>query len=170
MCWRYAAASMSASSSAASPALILKIQPWPNGSVLSERGIAGERVIHLDDFAADRRVDVARGLHGLHDGDLVARLDLGAHLRQLDKDDIGQLVLRVVGDADGAGLQDRSIRGSRGSGDGRGRAHGGEFECRVMGWSLVCGRRVSSPSPRHIACRGFRSQSALPGLDSATGR
>ena len=48
----------------------------------------------------DRRVNVARRFHRFHDRDLPARLRLRADFRQLDVDDVGQLRLRVIGDAD----------------------------------------------------------------------
>ena len=66
---------------------------------IEKRRIGFERLVDLGDRAADRRVNVARGFHRLDDGDRFARLRLRADFWQLDKNDVGQFGLRVVGDA-----------------------------------------------------------------------
>jgi hypothetical protein len=66
-----------------------------------QRGIVGDGLVDLDDFAADGRVDVAGGLDGFHHGAGFPGLHRAAHGGQFDKHDVGQFVLRVVGDADG---------------------------------------------------------------------
>ena len=48
----------------------------------------------------DRRVNVTGRLYGFNDRDLSAGLRLRADFRQLDIDDVGQLGLRMIGDAD----------------------------------------------------------------------
>jgi hypothetical protein len=63
--------------------------------------VAGECVIDLGDLSGDRRIDLARRLDRFDDGGLLAPLDPPADFGQLDIDNIAELRLRVVGDADG---------------------------------------------------------------------
>src|SRR3712207_3466817 len=55
-------------------------------------------------FRADRGVEVGDGLDGLEGAEGVPGLEGGALLGQLDKDDIAELVLGVIRDADGGGV------------------------------------------------------------------
>jgi len=48
------------------------------------------------------------GFDGLDHGHLLARADLAACFRQIDEDNISQLVLRMIGDANGSGVVGRS--------------------------------------------------------------
>ena len=50
----------------------------------------------------ERRVDVRGGLDRLDGAHRVVLVNLRAHLGEIDEDDVAQLLLRVVGDADGA--------------------------------------------------------------------
>src|SRR5262249_51231673 len=54
-----------------------------------------------DDLARHRRVDVGSGLHRFDDAHRFARVHLASHRGRLDENDVAQLFLRVVGDADG---------------------------------------------------------------------
>ena len=65
-------------------------------------GSVGERLVDLDHFARNRRVDIRHGFHGLDRAERSALLDACADLRQIDVDDIAEFLLRVIGDADGA--------------------------------------------------------------------
>src|SRR5215831_9905119 len=56
-----------------------------------------------DHLACDRGIDFARGLDGFHHGGLLALADLLADGRELDIDDVAELRLSVVADADRAG-------------------------------------------------------------------
>src|SRR5450631_2859046 len=73
-------------------------------------GSVGEGVIEIDDIARDRRVDVRHGLHGLDraDGfsliDMLAGLEGFAAVFKIHVDDVAELVLGVIGDANGAGI------------------------------------------------------------------
>ena len=88
----------------ASPALSLKNQPSPSAARLTRAGSSTRAAFDLDHLAADRRVDLARGLHALDHAGLGALGDGGADLRQLDEDDVAELRLGVVGDADRGGI------------------------------------------------------------------
>jgi hypothetical protein len=73
---------------------------------VGERGIGAQRLVDLDDLAADRHVQVGRRLHRLdHAGDVALGEGL-ADGGQVDEDDVAERVLRMLGDADGgrAGL------------------------------------------------------------------
>ena len=71
------------------------------GLFVDEFGICGERAVGFDDLAADRRVDVAGRLDGFDDGAGFAGFDFAADLRDFGEDDVSQLGLGVVADADG---------------------------------------------------------------------
>jgi hypothetical protein len=62
--------------------------------------IGDDVAIDRDDLARNRRVDLARGLRRFDDRRLLALFDSPAELGQFDIDDIAQLRLRVIGDAD----------------------------------------------------------------------
>jgi hypothetical protein len=63
-------------------------------------GIVGDGFVQRHNFAADGRINVARGLHGFHHGAGFAGFHLAPNFGQLDKNDIGQFMLRMIGDAD----------------------------------------------------------------------
>src|SRR6185312_15771673 len=67
-------------------------------------GLAGELAVDGDDFARERREDLARRLDRFDHRRLLALLHAPADLRQLDIDDVAELALRVVGDADDDGV------------------------------------------------------------------
>src|SRR5918995_1261955 len=80
-------------------------EPAAAGRILVDgAGRALEVAVDLDDLAGDRRVDLARGLDALDHGGLGALGDRLADGRKLDIDHIAELALRVVGDADDAGV------------------------------------------------------------------
>ena len=79
---------------------ISQIHPSPYGILLIRSGASGQRVVHRGHRAGDRRVDLRHRLGRLHLAELPARLDLAAHRRQVDEDDVPERVLRVVGDPD----------------------------------------------------------------------
>src|SRR5204863_1846672 len=56
--------------------------------------------VGLDDLAGDGREEVGNRLDRLDDAEGLARRHLGADLRQLDEDDVAELLLGVRGDAD----------------------------------------------------------------------
>ena len=88
--------------SASPDAAILNSQPLPYGSRVDERRDSCGLGVGRDDLAGDRRVDVEGGLDRLHDAARLALLDLAPDLRRLDEDHVGDLLLSVIGDADGA--------------------------------------------------------------------
>ncbi len=63
-------------------------------------GLSGRSSLTSMHLAADGRVDVRHGLHGLDDAERLVLADLVADRRQFDEDDVAELLLRVVGDAD----------------------------------------------------------------------
>ena len=63
-----------------------------------------EIAVDLDDLAGNRRVDFARGLHALDDRGFIALCKRLADARQLDEDDIAELALSVIRNADDAGI------------------------------------------------------------------
>src|ERR1017187_2339807 len=64
-------------------------------------GCVGELVVDAGDRSTNRCVQVAGRLHGLDGPELAARLEHGSDRGQLDEDDVTQLGLGVVADADG---------------------------------------------------------------------
>src|SRR5690606_38945867 len=74
------------------------------GSRVDQRRVVLDRGIALGDRAADRRVDVARGLDRFDHRRLLAFGEYGTRLGDLDEDDVAELRLCVVGDADGGGV------------------------------------------------------------------
>ena len=72
-----------------------------------------QRGVDLDDFAGDRRVQLRDRLDRFDGAERLALLERGADLRQLDVDDVAELLLRVVGDADLAAVAGRA-RSTRG--------------------------------------------------------
>ena len=75
------------------PALAIRVVVDPLGGV-SQVGV------HVDDDAADGRVDVGHRLGGLDLAERLAGLHRGTSGRHLDVHDVAERVLRVVGDAD----------------------------------------------------------------------
>ena len=71
-------------------------QPAPSGASLTLCGRVGEGVVDLDHLAGDRGEDLARRLDRLDDGGLGALGELLADVRQLDIDDVAELLLGVV--------------------------------------------------------------------------
>mmetsp|Transcript_4209 Transcript_4209/g.10926 ORF Transcript_4209/g.10926 Transcript_4209/m.10926 type:complete len:206 (-) Transcript_4209:117-734(-) len=69
---------------------------------VDQRRLVVERLVDLHDLTRHRRVDVARSLDRLDRAHRVILLDARAHLGQIDEDNVAQLLLRVVGDANGA--------------------------------------------------------------------
>jgi hypothetical protein len=67
-------------------------------------GAVIEGLVDLDDLAADRGVDVRDGLDGLDGAEGVSGVEGGARFGELDEDDVAELILGVVGDADGGGV------------------------------------------------------------------
>ena len=66
-----------------------------------QRGVVHDGAVDFGHLAADRGVDVAGGLDGLHDGAGLACLERATDGRQFDEHDVRQLMLGVVGDAHG---------------------------------------------------------------------
>src|SRR5688572_3675033 len=66
-------------------------------------GSLRKRVVRGDHLAGDRRIDVGCGLHRLDHADRLPGLHLAARFRRLDEDDVAELLLGVVGDADAHG-------------------------------------------------------------------
>ena len=78
-------------------------KPALSGRILiDEAGRLLQRVIDLDDLARRGRVDAARRLDAFDDGGLGALGDALAEKRQLDENDVAELRLGVIGDADDA--------------------------------------------------------------------
>jgi len=71
------------------------------GVGIDQSRLGGERVIDLDYFARDWRVDVGGGLDGFDHRGGFRLLQAAADLRQFDEHDVAELRLRVIGDADG---------------------------------------------------------------------
>ena len=63
--------------------------------------MVAERRIGLGHFAADRCVHVRRGLDGFHHRRFAAFRHLPPRIGKLDEDDVAELALREIGDADG---------------------------------------------------------------------
>ena len=93
--------------SLASLSRTLTIQPSPYGRGVHERGLLVEAIVHRDDLAAHRRVELRHGLHRFDGAEHVVLRERRADLRQLDEHDVAELALRVVGDADGDDVRRR---------------------------------------------------------------
>ena len=76
-------------------------QASPSASRLTRAGSPSSSAVDLDDLAGHRRIDFARRLDALDHRRLAALGHCLADRRQFDEDDIAQLLLGVVGDADG---------------------------------------------------------------------
>ena len=59
-----------------------------------------ERGVHLDDLTTHRRKELRDGLHRFDGSKRLARRDGASRIGQLDEDDVAELILREVGDAD----------------------------------------------------------------------
>jgi hypothetical protein len=71
------------------------------GLLIDRTGPGTERIVDGDDLAARGRIDVARRLDRFYNRRIAALLDLAADLRQLDIDDVAELLLCMLGDPDG---------------------------------------------------------------------
>ena len=80
------------------------------GLLVDRFGVVLEGGVHLDDFAAHRREQLGHRLDRLDRAERLAGRDRAADVRQLHEDDVAELLLRVVGDADLGGVAGR--RGS----------------------------------------------------------
>jgi hypothetical protein len=67
---------------------------------IDDRWIRHDRLVGLDDLAADRSVNVGRGLDGFHHCGRRAFFETFAGCRQLDKNQVAELLLGVLRDAD----------------------------------------------------------------------
>ena len=68
--------------------------------VLVDRlGLGRELLVHGRDRAADGSVDVAHRLHRFDDAEGRGLREHGPDRRELDEDDVAELLLRVIGDA-----------------------------------------------------------------------
>ena len=80
-------------------------EPYPEKPALIVRfavhqpGVLHHRVVHFDHLTGDGRVNVAGRLDRLDDGAGFAGLNLSAFLRQFHKHDVGQFMLRMIGNA-----------------------------------------------------------------------
>ena len=74
------------------------------GVGIHQRGLGGERLVDLEHFARDRRVDVGGGLDRFDHGGGFRLLQAAADLGQFDEHDVAELRLRVIGDADGGDI------------------------------------------------------------------
>jgi hypothetical protein len=74
------------------------------GVLVDELGLRGEVGVHLQDLARHRREQLGYGLDRLDRPELLARGQGPARLGQLEEDDVAELVLRIVGDADPAAV------------------------------------------------------------------
>ena len=79
-----------------------KSQPRPSASSLMRPGVDFDLGIDRDDFARNRREHVARRLDAFDHRGRVALFQRLADRRRLSKDNVAQLLLRVVADADHA--------------------------------------------------------------------
>ena len=77
--------------------------------MLTASGLSLSAGVDLDDLACHRRVQLGHGLHRLDRAERLARFSVRADLRQLDVDDVAELLLGVVGDADLAAVARDSI-------------------------------------------------------------
>src|SRR5256884_1777107 len=76
------------------------------GIAVHERRIAFEGRVHFGDRARHRRVQLRHGLHRLDGAEYVPSPEGRAHLGEVDVDDVAELSLGVVGDAD---MHDRTL-------------------------------------------------------------
>ena len=74
------------------------------GGGVDQSGVGGEGLIDFDDLAIDRCVDIAGGFDRFDDGSGLAGGHRGSHFWRLDVDDVGQLILGVVGDSNCSGV------------------------------------------------------------------
>jgi|SRR5689334_1117049 len=75
----------------------------PTGTVrigVYQRGLLVEPIVDGDDFAGDRRKQLRDGFHGLDGPEHIVLVELRSDLRKLDVNDVAQLSLSIVGDAD----------------------------------------------------------------------
>jgi hypothetical protein len=63
-------------------------------------GTLDQRAVDLGHFPAHRTEQLGHGFHGLDRAEDVALLQRPTDLRQLEVDDVAQLFLRILGDAD----------------------------------------------------------------------
>ena len=96
----YSSASRSDSSSALSVSSTSMSQPSWYGSSLTMRRMIVELGVDGDDLAGDRRDQLVHRLHGFELAERLALLDLVTDVGKLDGDDLTELALRVLGDAE----------------------------------------------------------------------
>src|ERR1041385_6632771 len=80
--------------------------PRAVGIAVHERRIAFERRVHFGDRAGHRRVQIRHGFHRLDRAEHVPPPERRAYLGEVDVDDVAELSLRVIGDAD---VHDRTV-------------------------------------------------------------
>ena len=78
-----------------SETLTLKNQPLAQRVAVGQRRVGAQRLVDLDHLAADRHVQVGRGLDRFDDAGDLALPEAAADLGQFDEDDVTQRVLRV---------------------------------------------------------------------------
>jgi hypothetical protein len=78
--------------------------PVAIGRIVHERGFLVELVVDRGDRARHRRVKLRDGLHGFDGAEDVVLLERRADLGQLDENDVTELALGVIGDADVDGV------------------------------------------------------------------
>src|SRR5581483_6597953 len=67
---------------------------------VDERRLLIQTVVHFDDLAAERRIELRDGLYGFDGAKDVMLAEIRADLRELDEDDVAELALGVVRNAD----------------------------------------------------------------------
>jgi len=72
------------------------------GGLESLLGRLRQAFVYLGDFARNRRVNVRHGFYRFDRAKRLALLDVRAHFRKIDINDVAQFLLRMVCDADGA--------------------------------------------------------------------
>ena len=75
----------------------------PCGSLFTFSGEVARAIVRLGDGAGSRGVQVRYRFHRFNRTECLAGGKFRADLRQLDEDDIAQLLLRVIGDSDRTG-------------------------------------------------------------------
>src|SRR5262249_37177250 len=76
----------------------------PEGIVVDDSGFGHGRLVDFDDLARDRRIELGDRLDRLDGAELAVGVVHVSDLRELEVDDLSQLLLRVLGDADGSDL------------------------------------------------------------------
>ena len=74
------------------------------GVTVHDRRIVSDLAVAVEDFTRNRRIDVRCGLYGFDDGGFLALVQVLAGFGDLREDDVAELLLRMVGDADRRGV------------------------------------------------------------------